>query len=631
MITELSISGLGVIDDAVLEPHRGLTAVTGETGAGKTMVVTALGLITGSRADAGRVRAGTDRAVVTARMEASSDPGIVEQVAAVGGRPDEDGSLILVRSVGADGRSRTHIGGRAAPLGALTDLTSSLVTVHGQADAGRLAEPVRQRALLDRFAHNESVLATYRHARADWLAARVELVDRQFRGRERAQREQLLTLGLAEIDRVAPRPGEDTELLIEVLRLENADSLRQAAESARGALSGDGGPDVAGAVALVETARKLLAGTGDPTLAEWAGRLPEVSAVLSDTAVELSAYLNGLDADPGRLESLMERQAALRALTRRYGADVDAVLAWRVEAATELTGLDSSAEVVSELTERCRVLGEQVATAAAELSDRRRRAAADLGGQVTGELAELALPQAVFRVAVEDRVTARETHDAGVKDATPTPDTVLVGDRRLVAGVDGVDQVEFRLTAHPSAPELPVARGASGGELSRVMLALEVVLAGADPVATLVFDEVDAGVGGRAATEIGRRLARLARTHQVVVVTHLAQVAAFADRQVVVRSDVDGAVRAASLQVLDDRQRQAELARMLGGTDGPTARAHAGELLAAATADRTPRRSGSQTGARTGSQTRAPTGSRTGSRTGSPTGVRTGRRRREPE
>ena len=575
MITELGISGLGVIDDAVLEPHRGLTAVTGETGAGKTMVVTALGLITGSRADPGRVRAGTDRAVVTARVQPPADPAIGEQVAAVGGRPDEDGSLILIRSVGADGRSRSHIGGRAAPLGALTDLTSSLVTVHGQADAGRLAEPARQRALLDRFAHNEAALAGYRTARADWLAARAELTDREGRGRERAQREQLLTLGLAEIDRVAPRPGEDVELLAEVLRLENADGLRQAAESARGVLSGDGGPDVAGAVALVEAGRKLLTGTGDPMLADWAGRLPEVSAVLSDTAAELSAYLNGLDADPGRLESLMERQAALRALTRRYGADVDAVLAWRDQAAAELNGLDSSAEAVAELTERCRVLGEQVGTAAEELSDRRRRAAADLGGRVTGQLAELALPRAAFRVAVEDRVGARAT-----------PETVLVGDRRLIAGIDGVDQVEFRLTAHPSAPERPVARGASGGELSRVMLALEVVLAEADPVATLVFDEVDAGVGGRAATEIGRRLARLARTHQVVVVTHLAQVAAFADRQVVVRAEADGAVRAASLQIVDDRQRQAELARMLGGTEGPTARAHAAELLAAALADR---------------------------------------------
>lgn len=595
MITELSISGLGVIDDAVLEPHPGLTAVTGETGAGKTMVVTALGLITGTRADAGRVRAGTDRAVVTARVEPPADPAIAEQVAAVGGRPDEDGSLILVRSVGADGRSRTHIGGRAAPLGALTDLTASLITVHGQADAGRLAEPARQRALLDRFAHNEPALTAYRGARADWLAARAELADRETRGRERAQREQLLTLGMAEIERVAPRPREDSELLAEVLRLENADALRSAAEAARAALAGDGQLDVTGAVAQVERARKVLGGTADPRLTEWQARLPEVSAVLADTAAELSGYLDGLDGDPARIQTLMERQAALRALTRRYGADVDAVLAWRDAAAAELIGLDSSAEAVAELTDRCRALGEQVATAATELSDRRRRAAIELAGQVTGELTELALPRAVFRVAVENRSAGRDAAD-----------TVPVAGHRLIAGVDGVDQVEFRLTAHPSAPELPVARGASGGELSRVMLALEVVLAGADPVATLVFDEVDAGVGGRAATEIGRRLARLARTHQVVVVTHLAQVAAFADRQVVVRSDADGAIRAASLQVVDDRQRQAELARMLGGTDGPTARAHAGELQAAAAADRAPGRPAARTGARTKSSTGAP-------------------------
>lgn len=572
VLSELHITGLGVIDDAVLEPHPGLTAVTGETGAGKTMVVTALGLITGGRADSGRVRVGADRAIVEARMVVAAGHPLAGQVEAAGGHLDDDGSVILIRSVAADGRSRAHVGGRAAPVGVLAELTEPLVTVHGQSDAIILLQPAQQRAVLDRFGHHESQLAEYRRARTAWLAAVAELADRTVHARERGLREQSLRLGIAEIDRVAPQPDEDVELIAEVRRLENADSLRGAAATAGQALSGgDDAPDTPSAVDLVELARKVLEGSGDQRLVDWGTALHQTSAVLVDISAELSDYLQDLDADPARFEQALTRQGELRTLTRRYGADVNEVLAWRAEAVRELDGLDSSEAALASLRSLCGRLAGDTAAAAAGLSARRRIAAAQLSARATAELADLAMGRATLRVAV----TARPA-------ATGAGESLDIDGRPVAAGVDGVDTVEFLMTAHPSAPELPIARGASGGELSRVMLAIEVVLAGADPVGTLVFDEVDAGVGGRAASEIGRRLARLARSHQVIVVTHLAQVAAFADRQVVVDAGSDGSVRSSSLRTVAADEREAELARMLGGTDGATARAHAAELLASA-------------------------------------------------
>lgn len=579
MLTELRITGLGVIEDATLEPHPGLTAVTGETGAGKTMVVTALGLITGGRAESGRVRIGTDRAVVEARVQLPDRHRVADLVEAAGGRRDEDGSVILVRTVGADGRSRAHAGGRSVPVASLAELTDPLVAVHGQSEAISLLQPAQQRAVLDRYAHTEGLLATYREARARWQQAIADLTDRTEHARERAQREQTLRLGIDEIDKVAPLPGEDLELAAEVRRLDNADALRAAAESARDALAGED-PDVPNAVALVEAARKALEFSDDQRLIDWSAQLHEATAALVDVTAELGGYLRELDADPDRLQELLSRQSALKVLTRRYGADTDAVLAWRDAARAELLDLDSSEEALAALRERCAALAGEVGAAAGALSAARREAAARLGAAATGELEHLAMGRATLRVAV----TAR-TVDPGTAEA------VEVDGQHVVAGADGTDTVTFLMRSHASAPELPVAKGASGGELSRVMLAVEVSLADSDPVATLVFDEVDAGVGGRAAVEIGRRLAMLARTHQVIVVTHLAQVAAFADRQVIVDSAADGSVRVSSLRVVSGEERVGELARMLGGSDGSTSRAHAAELLASATVpDPRPRR-----------------------------------------
>jgi len=576
MLTELSISGLGVIDSATLEPHPGFTVVTGETGAGKTMIVTALGLATGGRADSGRVRSGSPRAVVEARIRVDPHGSAAAVVRSAGGELDDGDTVILVRTVSADGRSRAHLGGRGTPVASLAELTDELIAIHGQSEAISLLRPAEQRAVLDRYAGLGPLVATYREQRNTWRGLAAELTARVEHARERAQREQLLRLGLAEIEAVAPLPGEDAELIATVRRLENADALRESAQGALAALSGaDALSDEPTAVGLVEAARRLLVGSADPRLTSWDESLHQASAVLGDVAADLAGYLDSLDADPARLEETLARQSVLRGLTRRYGADVSAVLAWADDARHELTDLDTSEEGLAALRARRDDAAADLADTAGTLSQRRSAAAVALGAAATAELTHLAMGRAELAVAVE--------HMAGDPAGT---DCVQVDGSWCVAGADGIDQVEILLTAHPGAPALPIARGASGGELSRVMLALEVVLSDADPVSTLVFDEVDAGVGGRAATEIGRRLALLAGTHQVIVVTHLAQVAAFADRQFVVDSTADGAVRAASVREVTGEDRRTELARMLGGTDGPTALAHAADLLAAASVAR---------------------------------------------
>lgn len=592
MLTELRIAGLGVIAEAVIEPHPGFTVVTGETGAGKTMVVTALGLAGGGRADPARVRAGADRAVVETRWHlppgAQAARALDSAVQAAGGSADEDGTVICIRTVSADGRSRAHVGGRSAPLGVLAEVTEPLLAVHGQSEAISLLRPAAQRAVLDRFAGLTERVADYRQVRDCWQNAATELAERIGRARELAQREQLLRMGLQEIDAVAPLPGEDAELNATVRRLENADALREAAGQALVALSftAESTDDAPSAVALVETARRRLAGSGDPRLSSWEPLLQQSLTVLTEVGAELSGYLGELDADPGSLEQALSRQSVLRQLGRRYGSDADAVLAWADAARAELDRLDSSEEALAAMRERVDALSAEVGRLASEISDQRSVAAATLGRATTGELTSLAMGRATVRVDVTRRIAT-----------TPGPDTVELlgpatgraipsGPQLVHAGPDGIDQVEMLMTAHPGAPELPIGRGASGGELSRVMLALEVVLADADTVGTLVFDEVDAGVGGRAATEIGRRLAGLAQSHQVIVVTHLAQVAAFADRQYVVDVAPDGTVGTSSVKPVDGQTRIAELARMLGGTDSGSALAHAADLLGAAGVER---------------------------------------------
>ena len=575
VLEELRITGLGVIDDTTLRLTAGMNAITGETGAGKTMVVTGLGLLFGGRADAGRVRADPGRAMVEGRLtlDGASGDSMQARITDAGGELDDDGSVLLSRTVTIEGRSRAHVGGRSMPVAMLGEVGEQLVAVHGQSDQLRILRPAEQRAQLDRYAgpEHEKLLESYRQAYAQWRTVVDDLADRRRNARERSQEADLLTLGLDEISRVDPQPGEDDDLKAEVQRLEHAEGLRTAAALAAQALAGgveaaDETPDATG---LLGTARRTLEAQApvDPALGDLAARLEEAATLVGDVASELSAYLSQLDADPARLESIYERRAALRALTRKYADDIDGVIAWAAHARSRLAALDTSDELLEELDkERLRLAG-QVAELAGRLTAARTEAAARFGDQVSVELAGLAMPHARVEIAVLPRTAGR--------------DEPVIDD--LAVGPDGADEIEIRLIAHPGAPALPLQKGASGGELSRVMLAIEVVFAGAGGPPTLVFDEVDAGVGGQAAVEIGRRLARLARTHQVLVVTHLPQVAAFADRHLVVQKDTGGAITTSGVKIVEETDRARELARMLAGLpDSDLGIAHAEELLAVA-------------------------------------------------
>jgi DNA repair protein RecN (Recombination protein N) len=568
VIEEIRIRGLGVIDDAVLALAPGLTVVTGETGAGKTMVVQGVSLLFGGRADAGRVRAGADRAVVEGRLSLPADHPAVVRCLDAGGEV-EDGTLLVSRTVGADGRSRAHVGGRSAPVGVLADVGEDVLALHGQSDQQRLLQPARQREALDRFAGPEVMQLRDRFAStwARWRDTRATMERLTAEAAERERESGLLRLGLAEVEGVAPTPGESAALQSEIERLAHADQLRSAAAGAQQALTGDDQGDAVDALQLVTAARRALesAADHDPVLGAMGERAREAALLVADLAQDLASYAAAVDADPAALTTAQDRLAALTALIRRYGAeDSDGVLAWAAAAGERLLALDGADDRLAALQGEADTLERQLAELAAELSAARTAAATRFGTAVTAELGALAMPHAAVMAAVTQRDDA---------------EGLLVGERRLAAGPHGVDDVELLLTPHHGAPPRPLQKGASGGELSRVMLAVEVVFAGADPVPVMVFDEVDAGVGGAAAVEVGRRLARLARSHQVLVVTHLPQVAAFADQHLqVVKSD-DGVVTRTGVSALDPSERVAELSRMLAGLDSGLARGHAEELL----------------------------------------------------
>ncbi len=579
VLEELRITGLGVIDDTTLRLTTGMNAITGETGAGKTMVVTGLGLLFGGRADAGRVRADPGRAVVEGRLRLAGTLGdaVQTRITDAGGEMDDDGTVLLSRTVTIEGRSRAHVGGRSMPVAMLSEVGEQVVAVHGQSDQLRLLRPSEQRAALDRFAgpEHEKLLESYREAFTRWRAVVEDLADRRRHARERNQEADLLTLGLDEITRVDPQPGEDDDLRAEVQRLEHAEGLRTAAAIAAQALAGgvETAEEAPDATLLLGTARRTLEAQAgvDPALGELAARVEEAATLVGDVSAELSAYLGALDADPARLEVIYERRAALRALTRKYADDVEGVIAWAENARTRLAALDSSDELLEELDKERLRLAATVGELAARLTAARVEAAGRFSEKVSVELAGLAMPHARVEIVVQPRIGGRDEP------------TVPVDGAEVAVGPDGGDEIELRLIAHPGAPALPLQKGASGGELSRVMLAIEVVFAGAGGPPTLVFDEVDAGVGGQAAVEIGRRLARLARTHQVLVVTHLPQVAAFADRHLVVAKDTGGAITTSGVRIVEETERARELARMLAGLpDSDLGIAHAEELLAVA-------------------------------------------------
>jgi DNA repair protein RecN (Recombination protein N) len=599
MLEEVRITGLGVIDDALLELSPGFTALTGETGAGKTMVVTGLGLLFGGRADPARVRPGAQRASVEGRLRTDPSGKVAQQVEEAGGDLDEDGTLVLTRSVSGEGRSRAFAGGRSVPVSLLTYLADDLVAVHGQSDQQQLLKPGRQRESLDKFAGAvlAEVLADYQRAYNGHRKARAELTEITTQARARVAEAAELRAGLTEIEKINPVAGESAALRAEEERLANADALHAAATTAHEALLGDptAASEGADAVTLLGQARRALDAVRrhDAEIDGVAERLSEASYLLSEVAAELASYVQSLDADPARLAAVQERRAALGRITRLYGpggvsahingspvpidpgdwvqpaADADAetepapepdeiavVLEWARRAAARVGELDNDDEKIAALTAEEAELAVHVTELATRLTQLRTEAGERFAADVTAELTALAMPHARISVVL-----------------TPLDEP----------GPHGIDDVEIRLASNPGAPALPLHKGASGGELSRVMLAIEVVFAGADPVPTFVFDEVDAGVGGKAAVEIGRRLAKLARLAQVIVVTHLPQVAAFADNHLVVAKSSDGSITSTSVIRLDHEARVRELSRMLAGMEGSEfGQAHAAELLAMA-------------------------------------------------
>jgi DNA repair protein RecN (Recombination protein N) len=559
VISELRIRDLGVINDAVVEPHPGLTVVTGETGAGKTMIVTGIGLLLGDRAEARSVRSGTDRAVVEGRLAVPAGDEAVrltERVHRAGGELDDD-ELVVARHITASGRSRAFLGGSSVPVAVCAEVTTELVAIHGQSEQVRLAGAGRQRELLDAYAGPAlaEVLGAYRERWAEHRAANAELETLVAASAERAREVELLRFGLEQIERVAPEAGEDQALAAESTRLQNADDLRLAVGGALTGLSGDPDDPAGGDGALSGLAvakRSLEHASGDAALEALAVRLAEASYLVADVASDLARYLDDLVADPARLEWVAGRRAQLSGLTRSYGPTVDDALAWSEQAVARLTELEGGDERIGLLTTTVVEQEADLRARAAELTTLRGGAAEGFADAVAAELSALAMPHARLSFAL-----------------TPT-----------ALGPYGADTVDLLFAANPGSEPRSLGKVASGGELSRVRLALEVVLAADRPGGTLVFDEVDAGVGGRVAVEIGRRLAELARHSQVVVVTHLAQVAAFADRHYVVVKADDGQVTTSGVVRLAEEQRTAELARMMAGLETTdSALAHAGELV----------------------------------------------------
>lgn len=573
MLSDITIHNLGVIPSASLELSEGLTVLTGETGAGKTMVVTGLRLLAGGRAEAQRVRSGSSQAVVEGRFLLDSvAPESAEMaravVSAAGGALDENGEVIISRTVSAQGRSRAHLGGRSVPAASLVEFSKEVLTIHGQNDQLRLLNSDRQRDALDRFSQKISALMTvYSEAYRAWKNLSKDLQERQASKRELAQEVDRLEFAIREISEVDPQPGEEADLLVQIARLQDVDDLRAQAVGALSVIDGAAGvegyatcdsSDADAASDLIGQALSSVRVSSDPTLQGVSQQLEAVTSILMEVSAQLGGFLDELPADPQMLDKLLQRQQALKQLTRKYASDIDGVIKWKLKAEQKLESIDVSPEALDQLKKETALAERKMNDAGMALRAARIEAAQELSNAVTKELHGLAMPKAMFSVVVHP--------------TEPQP--------------SGFDEVEFCLAPNNATDPRPLASSASGGELSRVMLALEVILSAGQHGNTLVFDEVDAGVGGRAAVEIGRRLARLAQNNQVIVVTHLPQVAAYADTHLHVAKDVGESTVTSGVEKLSEERRVEDLARMLAGLeDTDTGRAHARELFEKAQAE----------------------------------------------
>ena len=557
-LEEISIRSLGVIESSNIEFKPGLTVLTGETGAGKTMVLTALGLVLGSKSDSDLVRQGQERAIVTGRFSVPKD--LATQIVDAGGDV-EDESVVISRTVSTAGKSRVLVGGVVSSTAAVSSFASSLVEIHAQSSSSKLTRPGVARELLDRFAAID--LTTYQQTfdayqqmmrRIDKLKDQLSQADRQI-----AELSELAD----EFSKLNPKSGELLEIEDEIAKLGSVELLNQAVSTVLNLFENE---DLS-AINLLQKIRKGLESvTGkDKQLDAITERYTENLLNLQDISSELTSYLTDLEADPNRFEKLQHRKAALNSLLKRYGKGSDKEAAYEQllvdgkNARERIADLSGGDQRIAELQKEADLLFKQLQDAGIAISQLRKGAAAKLSAKVTEEIKALSMPNASF--VVEQ----------------------IVGDSKNIKSFtsNGIDEISILFSAHSGGTPLPLNKVASGGELSRVMLALEVVIAEAEPIGTYIFDEVDAGVGGKAAIEVGRRLSKLSKSAQVIVITHLAQVAAWADNHLVVRKSENGSVTQSDVNEVTAKDRKIEIARMLSGQeDSQTAQEHAGELLA---------------------------------------------------
>ena len=552
MIESLDISHLGVIESAHVDFGEGLIVVTGETGAGKTMVLSSLQLLLGARADAALVRSGADRLSVDGIFSVGEE--VAARVEESGGLV-EGGELIVGRSVRAAGRSRAHLGSRPVPASVLTDIVGSMVTIHGQADQIRLTGEAAQRRAFDQFGGEEhaAALEEYRAAFRNAVDVKHRLDSLRGDASERAEELEDLRAAIQQIEELDPVSGEEEDLVREAARLTNVEDLRALVGMSLGYLKGDDRGDFTGAVEAARHAYAQLddAARFDEAVAEFVGRARNQVLELEALADDVSAYLSRLDADPERLSQIHARRAAIKDVLRGRAADIEALLAWVDEARCRVEELSSPGSDPETVERELVAAQERVLECGRRVSQERVRLAAQLAEGVNEELHALSMPDATLHI-----------------DCEPTKPTS-----------NGCETVVFRLQPHPHAPARPLGQGASGGELSRVMLALELMLGRTEASSTFIFDEIDAGIGGQTATEVGARLKKLAQTRQVIVVTHLAQVAAFGDQHLVIEKN-DGTTK---VREVSGDEREAELTRMMGGDPhSAAARRHASQVLASA-------------------------------------------------
>jgi DNA repair protein RecN (Recombination protein N) len=557
-LEEISIRSLGVIESSNIEFKPGLTVLTGETGAGKTMVLTALGLVLGSKSDSDLVRAGQERAIVTGKFAVPKD--LATQIIDAGGEIEEE-SVVISRTVSTAGKSRVLVGGVVSSAAAVSSFASSLVEIHAQSSSSKLTKPGVARELLDRFAGID--LTTYQQTfdqyqqmlrRINELKEQLSQADRQI-----AELSELAD----EFAKLNPKSGELVEIENEIAKLGSVEVLNQAVSTALNLFENE---DLSAVNMLQQIRKSLDQVTGkDKQLDAITERYTESLLNLQDISSDLSSYLSQLEADPNRFEKLQDRKASLNSLLKRYGKGSDKEAAFEQllidgkSAKERIADLSGGDQRVAELQKEADSFFKQLQEEGLALSKLRKVNGEKLSSQVTDEVRSLSMPNASF--VIEQTV-------GDVKNSKSFTS-------------NGIDEISILFSAHSGGTPLALNKVASGGELSRVMLALEVVIAEAEPIGTYIFDEVDAGVGGKAAIEVGRRLSKLSKSAQVIVITHLAQVAAWADNHLVVKKSENGLVTQSDVMEVRATERKIEIARMLSGQeDSQTAQEHAGELLA---------------------------------------------------